>query len=250
MVLLFKPGPLTYFAAMASSGAKKKLTAPNPGDLDHFGNAVALSGDTALIEQVDSQIANEAGASYVFVRLATTWTFQAKLTASDGVAEDRFGVSLDIDGDVAVIAAVSFQQPVQPGNLTTDDTYAYIFDRDVDLWTEREKIVTGLSITLLGNNANDFASISGCSVVVGLELADPGQADAGRAEAYLIEQCPCIEPPENLISWWPLDDINPVADQQGNNDGVAINNPTVILGIVDNALQFDGNQHVGGAPRP
>lgn len=43
-----------------------------------------------------------AGSSYVFVRSGGVWTEQAKLTASDGFANDRFGDSVAISGDTVV----------------------------------------------------------------------------------------------------------------------------------------------------
>ena len=37
--------------------------------------------------------------------LASGWTQVAKLTAGDGAADDRFGISVSIDGDTVVIGA-------------------------------------------------------------------------------------------------------------------------------------------------
>jgi len=37
--------------------------------------------------------------------LASGWTQFAKLTASDGAADDNFGISVSIDGDTMVIGA-------------------------------------------------------------------------------------------------------------------------------------------------
>ena len=41
----------------------------------------------------------------MFVRSGTTWTQQAKLTASDAQASDDFGWNVDIDKDHIVVAA-------------------------------------------------------------------------------------------------------------------------------------------------
>jgi hypothetical protein len=41
----------------------------------------------------------------VFVRSGSTWTEQAKLTASDGAAGERFGCSVSVSGDTAVAGA-------------------------------------------------------------------------------------------------------------------------------------------------
>ncbi len=48
-----------------------------------------------------------AGSAHVFVSSAGTWTYQATLTPSDGVAGDAFGSRVACDGDTAVVAADS-----------------------------------------------------------------------------------------------------------------------------------------------
>ena len=50
-------------------------------------------------------MATDSGSAYVFTRTGTTWTEQAKLTASDGAAGDRFGISVAIAGDTIVVGA-------------------------------------------------------------------------------------------------------------------------------------------------
>ena len=41
----------------------------------------------------------------MYVRSNGVWSEQQKLTASDGAANDYFGMSVSIDGDTAVIGA-------------------------------------------------------------------------------------------------------------------------------------------------
>jgi hypothetical protein len=63
-----------------------KLVAPDAASEDHFGYAVSLSGETAIVgARFDG-----AGSAYVFVRNGTAWTAQAKLVASDAAASDEF----------------------------------------------------------------------------------------------------------------------------------------------------------------
>ena len=62
------------------------------GDL--FGVRVALSGDTVLIgSRFDDDNGDDSGSAYVFTRSGITWSQQAKLTASDGAADDAIGRS-------------------------------------------------------------------------------------------------------------------------------------------------------------
>ena len=59
---------------------------------DKFGYSVAVSQDTIVVGSYndDTPLSN-GGSAYVFVRNGTTWTFQQKLAASDGTADDEFG---------------------------------------------------------------------------------------------------------------------------------------------------------------
>ena len=53
----------------------------------------------------DDDNGSDSGSAYVFTRTGTTWTEQAKLTASDGAADDQFGSSVAIAGDTIVVGA-------------------------------------------------------------------------------------------------------------------------------------------------
>jgi len=66
-------------------------------DSRKFGWSVAISNDTIVVgDSGDDELAQGAGAVYVFVRTGSTWTQQDKLMASDGSAKDQFGTSVAI----------------------------------------------------------------------------------------------------------------------------------------------------------
>ena len=74
---------------------------------DCFGIAVALDGDIALVgaENADYN-STDSGAAYVFVRQPDgNWPQVAKIGADDGSYDDRFGSSLALSGNTAVIGA-------------------------------------------------------------------------------------------------------------------------------------------------
>ncbi len=101
-----------------------KLTALDGAAFDFFGRSVAISGDTALIgAHFDDDAGNYSGSAYVFARSGTTWSQQAKLTALDGAADDRFGGTVALSGDTALIGAQEYfdEDNYGPGK-------AYIFD--------------------------------------------------------------------------------------------------------------------------
>ncbi len=79
--------------ATSQAPTEFKLTASDAAAFDYFGWSVALSGDTALVGANRADDAGtSSGSAYVFVRSGTSWTEQAKLTASDGAAGDGFGI--------------------------------------------------------------------------------------------------------------------------------------------------------------
>ena len=85
-----------------ADGAETKLTASDGASDDQFGRSVALSGNLALVgAENDDDNGTDSGSAYLFdVR---TGAELAKLTASDGAASDRFGVSVALDGSTAVV---------------------------------------------------------------------------------------------------------------------------------------------------
>jgi hypothetical protein len=114
----------------------QKLTASDFGAEAQFGNAVALSGDTALIGAYNSTI-NEnfyQGAAYVFTRSGTTWTQTQKLVADDGAGGDDFGTAVALDGNRALIAS-----PYGSGAAPQTGT-VYVFDTSAGVWTQTTKL--------------------------------------------------------------------------------------------------------------
>lgn len=104
-----------------------KLTAADSTPDDEFGYSVALWGDSALVgaNGPDGNPSN-AGAAYVFTRMDSTWSQQAKLTASDGSGGDDFGISVALSGDTALVGAT-----LGDGNASLPGA-AYVFELDTD----------------------------------------------------------------------------------------------------------------------
>ena len=122
------------------------LKASNTDFGDFFGISVAVSGDSVVIgasvessnaagvdgDQTDNSAA-VAGAAYVFVRNAATWSQQAYLKASNTGALDQFGGSVAVSGDFVVVGAISEDSNAtgingnQANNSAADAGAAYIF---------------------------------------------------------------------------------------------------------------------------
>jgi hypothetical protein len=159
-----------------------RLTASDvaPFEILDFGESVALSGDTAVVgASGDTVGANgDQGSAYVFIRTGSTWTEQAKLTAADGTANDRFGESVAVSGDTAVVGA---RRDTVGANNSQGS--AYVFTRTGSTWTEQAKL------TAADGTANDefgfSVALSGDTAVLGAHLGDLGP-NTGQGSAYVF----------------------------------------------------------------
>ena len=70
-----------------------KLTATGGSQDDWFGASVALGGDTIVVGAAGGEDTVE-GSAYVFTKNSGTWSQKAKLTPSNGEANDEFGNSV------------------------------------------------------------------------------------------------------------------------------------------------------------
>ena len=87
-----------------------KLTASDGAAGDEFGWAVGISGETVVVGAHFADMGGNSGqgAAYLYGRKAGTfnnWEQVAKLTATDGAANDGFGRSVAVSGDTVVIGA-------------------------------------------------------------------------------------------------------------------------------------------------
>jgi len=136
-----------------------KLTAADGAEGDIFGVRVALQDNTALISarrDDDDVMGVDAGSAYVFTRVGTTWTQQVKLTAPDGAADDRFGRSVALTADTALIGAMF--QDKQGKNSGA----AYLYKRSGNTWSLQTQLtaadgaegdVFGWNVALFGQTA-------------------------------------------------------------------------------------------------
>jgi hypothetical protein len=155
-----------------------KLTADDGAEGDIFGVRVALEENTALISarrDDDDLMGVDAGSAYVFTRVGTTWSQQVKLTAPDGAADDRFGRSVALAADTALIGAM-FQD-----NQGKNSGSAYLYKRAGSTWSLKAQLtaadgaegeVFGWNVALFGQTAvisanrdNDKGKNSGSAYV-------------------------------------------------------------------------------------
>ena len=123
------------------------LKASNTGAGDQFGYDVSVDAGVVAVgarfEQSISAIdsaddsADEAGAVYVFEQLMGAWVESAYLKSSNIGAGDKFGFSLDLDGDRLVVGAYH-EDSGDPADLANDSVTnagaAYVFERSMGAW--------------------------------------------------------------------------------------------------------------------
>jgi len=156
-----------------------KLTASDGNAFDRFGNSVSISGDYAIVgANQDDVNGTDSGSAYIFKRDSTTWSQQAKLTASDGAASDWFGWSVSISGDYAIVGAF------WDDDKGTDSGSAYIFKRDGTTWSQQDKLTA--SDGAVGDRFGWSVSISGDYAIVGAYLDDDKGSSSGSA--YILKR--------------------------------------------------------------
>jgi putative cell wall-binding protein len=153
---------------------QQKLTALDAETSDFFGYSVAVYGDTAIVGAWGDSA--DAGSAYVYVRSGTTWSFQQKIVPLDPAAGDRFGLSVAISGDTAIIGA-----DVSDAN-GVDSGCAYVFVRSGTTWTEQQKIAP--PGTGAGDRFGAAVALFGGTAVIGALCDDDRGTDAGSAYVF------------------------------------------------------------------
>ena len=155
-------GSAYVFVRSAGTWAQQqKLTASDAAANDNFGASVAVSGDTAVVGAPFDDIAagTDAGSAYVFVRSASTWAQQQKLTAADAAGGDRFGISVTVSDDTAVVGAYLDDAPAG-----SDAGSAYVFDLSKASPTISTQASAGGPV---GTSVTATATVSGGSGLTG-----------------------------------------------------------------------------------
>ncbi len=115
-----------------------KLVPSNGYRLDNFGYTVVLDGDRVLVGSIDKDALDQeySGAVYVFEFKENTWIETAELTGFDTNKWDKFGSSISLEADLALIGS--------PGG-----TAAYLFQYINDNWIQKTKLVDTYGIESL-----------------------------------------------------------------------------------------------------
>ena len=165
-----------------------ELSASDGAAGDWFGDSVALSGDgnTAVLGASGHAVNGNQiqGAAYVFTNSAGSWSQQAELTASDGVYDDEFGISvaLSSDGNTALVGALFH---TVNGN-TNYQGAAYVFANSAGSWSQQQELTAsdGAGGDLFGNSVT--LSSDGNTALAGAPYHTVnGNANQGAAYTFV-----------------------------------------------------------------
>jgi len=168
-----------YDSMSESWTEEAKLTASDAATYDRFGYAVSLSGDLALVGAYGDD--SNTGSAYVFRydSLSETWTQEAKLTASDGEANDYFGQAVSLSGDLALIGAYGDDDH-------TGSAYVFRYDSISESWIEEVKLTASD-----GEVPDDFGT--SLSLVGDLALIGAAGDDGSTGSAYVFSFLPTLD---------------------------------------------------------
>lgn len=158
----------------------QRLTASDGAQGDHFGGAIAVEGEIAVVGAPDhAETGALSGAAYVFRYDGANWVEEAKLTASNAIVQAQFGAGLDVDDGRILIGAFGAQND-DGGNTGA----AYLFTHDGSAWLEEAILTAGD-----GHNLAHFGvsvSLDGDRALVGANLDN--ELSGGAGAAYLFRE--------------------------------------------------------------
>jgi len=146
--------------------AKLEDPAGNPGD--NYGNAVAVSGTTALVGAVD--------AAYVYTNQAGQGWAKTATLENTGTSADNFGESVALAGTTAVIGAPG--NP--PGSSTLLPGAAYVYTASGSTWKQQQEVTypAGTKGDIFGYSL----AMSSTTMLIGMPVY--GAVGCGTAYVY------------------------------------------------------------------
>ncbi len=146
---------------------------------DHFGWAIALDGDTALI----GRGGNDGGAgrlwsAYIFTRTGGYWSQAQEIISSDTSASDLFGSAVALQGSTALIGASGTMINGNP-NLGA----AYVYRNSNGTWTQAAELTASDYGVGPGVYFGYFVAFDGTTPLVGAP-GYSGSQFGGQGAAY------------------------------------------------------------------
>lgn len=125
-------GAVHVFKRNTSAWTHVARLVPSSGAYSSFGDRIALDGQNVLV-RVGSY--GSLGEVLHLQFNGTSWVQRARIRAPDGLNDDDFGSSLDMDGSLAVIGAKR-----KMNGTTSFEGAAYVFESVANGWAFRSKL--------------------------------------------------------------------------------------------------------------
>jgi YHS domain-containing protein len=202
---------------------QQELTAAGGVRDDEFGNAVAVSGHTAIIGAwgknssylpgAPTTALAPQGAAYVFTCSGTpcTWKQQQELTASDAASGDEFANTLAISGNTVIIGA-----PYK--NSYQGAVYVFTCSGNPCTWKQQQELTA--TDGARGHVFGYSVAVSGGTAVIGAI----GNSSRGAAYIFTCSGTPCV--------WKQRQELTAVDGAGGDVFGtrVAVSGGTAVIG--------------------
>jgi len=151
-----------------------------------FGMSVSVSGDVAVVgAHGNDDNGSDSGSAYVYRFNGRAWRQRAKLLPSDGAAEDYFGRSVSVSGDVALVGAYG------DDDRGSQSGSAYVYRFDGTNWIEEAKLLA--SDGHRGDWFGSSVSVFGDVAVVGARYDVHDGCRSGSAYVYRFDGTNWIE---------------------------------------------------------
>lgn len=154
-----------------------KLIPIDGDDADFYGYSVSISGDRAIIgSRYDDDNGNSSGSAYIYEKIDGNWLSSQKISASDGAANDDYGVSVSISNDRIIVGSYA------DDDFGSTSGSAYLYNYVGDTWVESQKI--NASDATAGDFFGFSTSISGDKAIIGASNNAANGTSSGAAYVF------------------------------------------------------------------
>jgi hypothetical protein len=163
-------GAAYIFTRSGTSWSQQERFAPTTATNAYFGNAVDISGDTAIIGAYGESNTGR-GVVRIYTRSGTSWSLEQTLLSRTGTNE-MFGMPVDIEDDVCVIG----QQTNYGG--------AYVYSRTGTTWTYEKTIIPTSASNTVGWIYHAQLGLSDDTIVSGVLGTDSEGSNTGAGYVW------------------------------------------------------------------
>ena len=214
-----------------SAPAVRQLISSDSTHSDNFGSSVSLHGDLIVVSAMHANVGgNNTGAAYVYMKNGSDWTSsapsEAKITASNGTANDLFGKSVSTNGTEIAIGANN----ADPQGTSSGSTYLYI--RNGADWST----ISPTELEFTGKNTYDYfgtsIGLTADRLVIGAYSDNTTESKTGAVYVYS----------KNGVNWDPETITESVLTISSDEiarfgESVAVSGSTIVAGAPTIDLQ-------------